>query len=85
MKKQVEDTGLELSGIESVNIHDAIKIGSPGRDQYIANYITTLERLGSQNIIDQINPAEMFDRLDSGSNGFILLGLYDAIVKGKNK
>lgn len=109
MKKKVEDAGLELSGIESVNIHDSIKIGSPDRDQYIANYITTLERLGSQginmicynfmpvfdwtrsdlakmrpdgstvlaydqNIIDQINPTEMFEKLDSNSNGFILPG-----------
>lgn len=109
MKKKVEDAGLELSGIESVNIHDAIKIGSPDRDRYIANYITTLERLGSQginmicynfmpvfdwtrtnlakeradgstvlaydqNLIDQINPTEMFERLDSDSNGFILPG-----------
>lgn len=109
MKKKVEDADLELSGIESVNIHDAIKIGSPDRDRYIANYITTLERLGSQginmicynfmpvfdwtrtnlakerpdgstvlaydqNLIDQINPTEMFERLDSDSNGFILPG-----------
>ena len=33
MKKTVEDAGLELSGIESVNIHDAIKVGAPERDR----------------------------------------------------
>lgn len=50
IKGQVEDAGLEIVGIESVNIHDAIKIGSPERDQYIENYITTLERLAKEDI-----------------------------------
>ena len=39
-----------MSGIESVNIHDAIKAGLPERDQYIENYISTLEKLGQQGI-----------------------------------
>lgn len=50
MKQRVTDAGLELCGIESVNIHDSIKTGSPERDQYIENYITTLERLGRQGL-----------------------------------
>ena len=50
MKKEVEAAGLTIAGIESVNIHDAIKIGSPDRDKYIDNYITTLERLGQEDI-----------------------------------
>ena len=50
MKKEVEAAGLRIAGIESVNIHDAIKIGSPDREQYIENYITTLERLGQEDI-----------------------------------
>lgn len=50
LKKEVEDSGLHISGIESVNIHDAIKTGSPDRDRYIDNYITTLERLGQEDI-----------------------------------
>ena len=50
MKEEVEASGLEVSGIESVNIHDAIKIGLPERDQYIENYITTLENLGKAGI-----------------------------------
>lgn len=32
MKEEVQAAGLHISGIESVNIHDAIKIGSPDRD-----------------------------------------------------
>ena len=50
MKEQVEASGLKVLGIESVNIHDAIKVGTPDREQYIANYITTLERLGQAGI-----------------------------------
>lgn len=50
LKKEIEDAGLELAGIESVNIHDAIKVGTPDREQYIENYITTLERLGQAGI-----------------------------------
>lgn len=46
LKRCVEDAGLKLVGIESVNIHDSIKVGAPDRDQYIENYITTLKRLG---------------------------------------
>lgn len=50
LKKWIEDNGLELSGIESVNIHDSIKIGKPERDMYIENYIKTLENLGEEGI-----------------------------------
>lgn len=50
LKREVEEAGLKIAGIESVNIHDAIKIGSPDRDKYIDNYITTLERLGQEDI-----------------------------------
>lgn len=42
--------GLKLAGIESVNVHDSIKIGTAKRDEYIQNYITTLERLGQEDI-----------------------------------
>lgn len=47
LKAEVEKYGLELSGIESVNVHDAIKIGTPDRDKYIEAYITSLENLGT--------------------------------------
>ncbi len=50
MKTEVEADGLEVSGIESVNVHDDIKIGLPTRDKYIANYIKTLENLGKEGI-----------------------------------
>lgn len=50
LKKEVEDAGLELAGIESVNISDDIKIGTEKREEHIANYITTLENLGKAGI-----------------------------------
>lgn len=50
MKEEVEKAGLHISGIESVNIHDAIKVGSKERDKYIENYIQTLENLGKEDL-----------------------------------
>lgn len=50
IKAEVEASGLKIEGIESVNIHDSIKIGLPERDKYIDNYIQTLENLGQAGI-----------------------------------
>lgn len=109
IKKEVEDAGLKIYGIESVNIHDDIKIGLPSRNKYIENYIKTLEVLGKneinlvcynfmpvfdwtrsdlakvrpdgstvlsydQEIIEKIEPENMFEQIDSNSNGFVLPG-----------
>jgi len=109
LKADTAGHGLEISGIESVNIHDAIKAGLPERDKYIDNYIKTLAMLGEEDIrmvcynfmpvfdwtrsnlakprsdgatvlsydqelIDKIDPMNMFDKLDADSNGFTLPG-----------
>ncbi len=50
LKKEVAEAGLRISGIESVNVHDAIKVGTPDRDMYIDNYIQSLENLGKEDI-----------------------------------
>ena len=50
LKTIISESGMELSGIESVNIHDSIKVGLPERDKYIDNYIKTLEALGKEDI-----------------------------------
>lgn len=50
LKEEVAAAGLHIAGIESVNIHDAIKTGAPEREQYIENYIKTLENLGKEDI-----------------------------------
>ncbi len=45
MKKEIEDAGLTMECIESVNIHEDIKIGLPTRDKYIENYKTSIRNL----------------------------------------
>ena len=50
LKTEVEQAGLKIAGIESVNIHDDIKTGAASRDKYIENYIKTLEVLGKADI-----------------------------------
>jgi len=50
MKAQISATGLAVEVIESVNIHEDIKLGAPGRDEKIENYIVTMERLAKYGI-----------------------------------
>ena len=50
LKREVEESGLHIAGIESVNVHEAIKAGTPKREEYIANYAETLENLGKEDI-----------------------------------
>ena len=109
LKEIVERQGLKLIGIESVNVHEDIKIGLPSRDKYIENYKKTLINLGKsgidlvcynfmpifdwtrtelakelsdgsnvlsydENIIKGIKPEEMFERIESSSDGFLMPG-----------
>lgn len=50
LKDAVERGNLELLGIESVAIHDAIKAGTDERDHYIDNYIQTIRNLSQCDI-----------------------------------
>ncbi len=45
VKKQLDEYGFNMDVVESVNVHDDIKIGLPTRDQYIENYKQTLRNL----------------------------------------
>ena len=45
VQKQLEPYGFNMDVVESVNVHDDIKIGLPSRDQYIENYIQTIKNL----------------------------------------
>ena len=49
-KNEVEAKGLKLAGIESINVHEDIKIGLPTRDQLIENYRKSLEAVGKADI-----------------------------------
>ena len=98
-----------LEGIESVNVHEDIKLGTPDAERYIENYKETLKNLGEaginlvcynfmpvfdwlrtdlakdlpdgsntmsydEDIINNINPSEMFDEMTSQSSGFVMSG-----------
>jgi mannonate dehydratase len=45
LRDQADKAGLHLDVVESVNVHEDIKLGLPTRDHYINNYIRTLEKL----------------------------------------
>ena len=47
LKEKIEAHGLTLEVIESVPVHEDIKLGKPTRDMLIANYGETLRNLGA--------------------------------------
>ena len=50
LKEEVEQAGLHLRVIESVPVHEDIKMGGGDRDRYIANYCETLRNLSKAGI-----------------------------------
>ncbi|MCB5955172.1 mannonate dehydratase [Enterococcus sp. CWB-B31] len=46
----IESHGLKATIVESVNIHDAIKLGLPARDAYIETYKECLKNLGKNGV-----------------------------------
>lgn len=50
IKNQIAAKGLKLSVIESVPVHEDIKLGKSSRDQYIENYQKTIRNLGAEGI-----------------------------------
>ena len=88
LKKQVEANGLKLLGIESVNIHEDIKIGLPSREKYIDNYIRSLENLGKAGVgMVCYNFMPIFDwtRTDLAyelEDGSTVLSYNEDIIKG---
>lgn len=50
LKNTVESAGMELSVIESVPVHEDIKMGCGDRDRYIENYCRTLENLDAAGV-----------------------------------
>lgn len=75
--EEVHANGLKIEVIESVNVHDDIKIGLSTRDHYIDNYKKTIKNLADQGIkVICYNFMPVFDwlrtdlqkTLDDGSN-----------------
>lgn len=50
LKKRINDAGLAFSVVESVPVHEDIKLGLPSRDRYIDAYIATLRNLTAAGI-----------------------------------
>ena len=50
LRQMVEDAGLTLKVIESVNVSDDIKIGTPLRDQHIEAYKETIRNLAAEGV-----------------------------------
>ena len=50
LKELTEQAGLKFEVIESVPVHEDIKLGKPSRDQYIENYCENIRRLAEAGI-----------------------------------
>lgn len=50
LKNRVEKAGLNFDVIESVPVHEDIKLGLPTRDKYIENYKENIRRLGEARV-----------------------------------
>ncbi len=50
LKDEVENKGLKFEVIESVPVHEDIKLGKPTRDRYIENYRENIRRLGEAGV-----------------------------------
>ena len=109
MKREIESAGLTMECIESVNVHESIKLGDGDADKYIENYkecIRNLSKAGvkvicynfmpvfdwtrtelarrrpdgstvlayTQEAVDAIDPADMFDSIKGSMNGTVMPG-----------
>lgn len=50
VKKEINEAGLEMEVIESINVHEDIKKGLPSKDMYIENYIKTMRNLADAGV-----------------------------------
>lgn len=50
LQDSVREAGLELSVIESIPVHEEIKLGLPSRDRWIENYAQSIRHLGELGI-----------------------------------
>jgi mannonate dehydratase len=50
LKKEINDAGLSFEVVESVPVHEDIKLGRPSREKYIAAYQENIRRLGKAGV-----------------------------------
>ncbi len=81
-KTMIEQAGFKWSVVESVNIHESIKLALPERDFYIEHYIQTLNNLanaGIKTVCYNFMPVLDWTRTDLNyhlSNGAVALKFY---------
>src|SRR5690625_3683083 len=76
VKKQADAEGFHIEVVESVNVHEDIKLGLPSRDQYIENYIETIKNLATvgvkvicynfMSVFDWVR-TDLYGKLEDGS------------------
>ena len=50
LKEQTENVGLNFDVIESIPVHEDIKLGKPSRDKYIENYCENIRRVAEAGV-----------------------------------
>lgn len=90
LQQQVDPYNLHIEVVESVNIHEDIKLGLPTRDKYIENYIETikeLSKIGVKVICYNFMPVfdwirtDLFKELPDGSTA---LFYEKSLIEGNN-
>lgn len=90
IKEQAQENGLKFEVVESVAVHEDIKLGVETRDVYINNYIETMRRLAGIGVkVICYNFMPVFDWMRSNLNklnadGSTSLAYDDIIVKNLN-
>ena len=85
---EVSSAGLGMDVVESVNIHDDIKIGGPKRDWAIENYITSIKNLAQVGVkVICYNFMPVFDWVRTDlrhqlADGSFTMAYEDALVQG---
>ena len=76
VKKQADEYGFNLDVVESINVHEDIKLGKPTRDEYIENYKTSLRnvaKVGAKVVCFNFMPVfdwtrtDLYKELEDGS------------------
>ena len=83
VKRQCDEYGFHIDVVESVNVHDDIKIGLPTRDKYIENYKQTIRNLSKYGVkvicynfmpIFDWTRSNLFHEVGDGSTALFWLG-----------